>query len=216
MASRAKQFQIDIETEEDFLREVASRGTVIAELYVKWAGPATPLDGFFRNFTLEFDQAPLKFLRVATDAIPCLWRFRGHCEPQILFFRDAALVQTVRGIQTPVLTTAVRQYVGKNEPLPEDLSSLPPLIPFDPIEEWGAEPAGPLGALGVRSAPSGSAEAPPQEADATELEGADSDLVGAAGEGEAEETEAKPDADNAPEVDAGVAAAAEESSSEHD
>lgn len=112
---KAKRFQIDIEDPFSLNAELAFNGLVVLEVYAKWCGVCKPIDGIFRNHSVELATRRLKFVRVCHENVPWCRRFHGHCRPVFLFLLNGQLKHIVVGLKTPVLDKLIPELTPEGE-----------------------------------------------------------------------------------------------------
>ncbi|DBA90188.1 hypothetical protein WJX77_011074 [Trebouxia sp. C0004] len=103
-------FQVNLPNEQAWTKEIASSQTgvvQVVEVYQDWCGPCKAVNTTLKKQFFELGERPLKFYTANCKHIKALERYTGHCEPVFVFYQDGKVLNTVSGVNAPLISTAV-------------------------------------------------------------------------------------------------------------
>ncbi|XP_028940627.1 thioredoxin domain-containing protein 3 [Antrostomus carolinensis] len=118
MASKKKEIPLqDIITNQNQWDEMLlTKGVVVIDVYQAWCGPCKAVLNLFRKLKTEFDEDDVLHFAVAeADNIPTLKPFRNKCEPVFLFCVNGKIIDTVRGVNAPLLSKKITELVQEEK-----------------------------------------------------------------------------------------------------
>ncbi|XP_072103214.1 thioredoxin domain-containing protein 6-like [Mobula birostris] len=113
MAGRKKEIQIEfpIHNEAEWDEMFEAKGLSVVDVHQGWCGPCKAILSTFRRLKMEFGEELLHFHTVQASLIPLLQGFDGKCEPAFLFIVAGKIVDYVKGVNAPVITRKIIEYL---------------------------------------------------------------------------------------------------------
>merc|ERR1711998_279393 len=107
----------EINTTKGFRRAVRYRGLTIMEVYTSYWGPCACVFNKLQTIYKDFLDRPVKLVSAECDNIEQLQDYKGKSMPIFLLYKKGALVETIEGVNTPVLERLVQDSAPSKDEL---------------------------------------------------------------------------------------------------
>eukprot|EP00062_Callorhinchus_milii_P015794 gi/632966411/ref/XP_007899401.1/ PREDICTED: thioredoxin domain-containing protein 3-like [Callorhinchus milii] len=108
---REIQVQLPITDEEEWEAMLATKGVSVLDVYQGWCGPCKAIVSLFKRLKLDIGDELLHFYTVEASRLPLLKGFEGKCEPVFLFVMGGKIVDSVKGVNPPLLNKQILEMV---------------------------------------------------------------------------------------------------------
>merc|ERR1711907_588735 len=109
----------DITSERGYRRAIRYRGLTVMEVYTSTWGPCQCVFQKLQSIYKDFMDRPVKLVCAECDEIPALADFKGRSMPIFLLYKKGQLIETIEGVNTPVL----ERQVQDNAPSKDELAA---------------------------------------------------------------------------------------------
>uniref|UniRef100_A0A4W3GQ02 Nucleoside diphosphate kinase-like domain-containing protein n=1 Tax=Callorhinchus milii TaxID=7868 RepID=A0A4W3GQ02_CALMI len=90
---------------------LATKGVSVLDVYQGWCGPCKAIVSLFKRLKLDIGDELLHFYTVEASRLPLLKGFEGKCEPVFLFVMGGKIVDSVKGVNPPLLNKQILEMV---------------------------------------------------------------------------------------------------------
>ena len=105
---------IELSNDYDFVSKLSDAGPerlVVVDFFATWCGPCTMIAPFYKQLSVKYPAAT--FLKVDVDKCPGTAAANGvSAMPTFLFFRNRAVVDSLRGANKTELENKVKQHIN--------------------------------------------------------------------------------------------------------
>ena len=92
------------EAEKDFLQ--------VVEVYAKWCGPSEAIITTLKRIQMDLPNRKIKFWQIeACEEIPEVAKYTSSSRPHFLFFKNGEHVDTVEGINAPLIEKFINDFI---------------------------------------------------------------------------------------------------------
>merc|ERR1712010_245088 len=109
----------DINTTKGFRRAVRYRGLTVMEVYTSYWGPCACVFNKLSSIYKDYMDRPVKLVCAECDNIEQLADYKGKSMPIFLLYKKSQLIETVEGVNTPVL----ERLIQDNAPSKDELAA---------------------------------------------------------------------------------------------
>ncbi|XP_042566146.1 thioredoxin domain-containing protein 6 [Clupea harengus] len=117
MSARKKdvQIQVEIANEDQWGEALSTPGLFVVDVYQEWCGPCKAVQNLFRKLRTEHGDEFIRFGVVEASCISEHKILKGKCQPAFLFYLEGKLVTVVKGVNGPLLQSAILGYIEKQK-----------------------------------------------------------------------------------------------------
>ncbi|KAI8907831.1 nucleoside diphosphate kinase [Gorgonomyces haynaldii] len=98
-------------TNEEWNQHMSKSGLRIVDCYAKWAGPCDAMQSIFKRLKTQYGDQ-LTVSQAQSDDIEALRVFKNKSCPHFLFYYDGVLVQVVKGANSPLVETVIKEQLA--------------------------------------------------------------------------------------------------------
>merc|ERR1712216_526638 len=109
----------EIDNAKGHRRAIRYRGLTVMEVYTSTWGPCQCVFQKLQTIYKDFMDRPVKLVCAECDEIPALADFKGKSMPIFLLYKKSQLIETIEGVNTPVL----ERFVQDNAPSKDELAA---------------------------------------------------------------------------------------------
>merc|ERR1711990_788384 len=109
----------DINSTKGFRRAVRYRGLTVMEVYTSYWGPCACVFNKLQSIYKDYMDRPVKLVCAECDNIEQLQDYKGKSMPIFLLYKKNQLIETVEGVNPPVL----ERLVQDNAPSKDELAA---------------------------------------------------------------------------------------------
>merc|ERR1711988_1188824 len=107
----------DIATTKQFRRAVRYRGLTVMEVYTSYWGPCQCIFNKLQSIYKDYMDRPVKLVCAEADEIEQPQEYKGKSMPIFLLYKKSQLIDTVEGVNTPVLVRMVQDHAPSKDEL---------------------------------------------------------------------------------------------------
>merc|ERR1711998_168726 len=109
----------EINSTKGFRRAVRYRGLTVMEVYTSYWGPCACVFNKLQSIYKDYMDRPVKLVCAECDNIEQLQDYKGKSMPIFLLYKKSQLIETIEGVNTPVL----ERLVQDNAPSKDELAA---------------------------------------------------------------------------------------------
>merc|ERR1712216_292436 len=109
----------EIDNAKGHRRAIRYRGLTVMEVYTSTWGPCQCVFQKLQTIYKDFMDRPVKLVCAQCDEIPALVDYKGRSMPIFLLYKKGQLIESVEGVNTPVL----ERLVQDNAPSKDELAA---------------------------------------------------------------------------------------------
>merc|ERR1711924_268136 len=107
----------EIATNSHYRRALRYRGLTVMEVYTSYWGPCSCVFNKLQGIYKELLDRPIKLVAAECDKIEALQDYIGKSKPHFLIYRQDKLLETVEGVNTPLLDRVIMDNAPSKDEL---------------------------------------------------------------------------------------------------